>query len=214
MTVPSIAPASAASLAAAGEVTLLDLRAPASFAAGHPRGALSLPFSARGLGERARVVLPPSGAVVLVVPDDATADVAAEQLAAAGIPVRAALADGFDGWRDAGLSVAAIGEVGVDELAESVSGATVIDVREPMEWTTGHVPGALLVPLGELRGSLASIPKDRPVITICEAGVRSSTAASLLADAGFADVAHVPAGSSGYRASGLPLAYPALEVTR
>jgi rhodanese-related sulfurtransferase len=84
----------------------------------------------------------------------------------------------------------------------------VVDVREPVEWTTGHVPGALLIPLGTLGSALPAVPRDRPIVTICEAGVRSCTAASILAAAGFTDVAHVPAGSSGYRRSGLPLAFP------
>ena len=73
-------------------------------------------------------------------------------------------------------------------------------------------PGALLVPLGRLRDAMVSIPRGRHVVTICEAGVRSCTAASLLSAAGFADVAHVPAGSAGYRRSGLPLAFPSEEV--
>lgn len=213
MTVPAVSAAAAHGLAARGEVSLLDVRTPAAFAEGHPKDALSVPFSARGLGVRARAVLPAApSSVVLVAPDGPSADTAAAQLTAAGVAVHGAVAGGFDGWRAAGLPVATIGEVAIAALARVAEDATIIDVREPMEWTTGHVPGALLIPLGQLRTAIPSIPRDRRVIAICEAGVRSCTAASVLAAAGFSSVAHVPAGSSGYRAAGLPLAFAPAEV--
>lgn len=212
MTLVAIGSATARVLAEGGEAVLLDLRLPAAFARGHAAGALSVPFSPRGLGARVRVVLPPGTRVVLVAPDTATAEAAAAQLTEASLTVRGVLNGGPDAWRAAGLPEAAIGEVAVDEVPRLANGATVIDVREPLEWATGYVPCALLVPLGTLRDALPSISRKRPVITICEAGVRSCTAASILAAAGFEDVAHVPAGSSGYRRSGLPLAFPSEEV--
>ncbi|MGH2378473.1 MAG: rhodanese-like domain-containing protein [Candidatus Limnocylindria bacterium] len=194
------------------EVVLIDLRTPSEFAARHVAGSLSVPFSQRGLGERVRTVLRPGSPAVLVAPDEATGQAAAAQLAEAGVLLRGMLEGGFAAWRDAGFPRSSLGEIAVDDLPRLGAGSTIVDVREPLEWTTGHVPGALLIPLGELRDSLHSIPRDRPVITICEAGIRSCTAASLLASAGFTKVAHVPAGSSGYRASRLPLAFPAAEV--
>ena len=198
----------AQSLVERGEAVLVDLRAPADFAAEHAAGSLSVPFSQRGLAQRVEVVRPVGAAAVLLAPDDSTAHAAAAQLKDSAVPLRGALEGGLRGWRDAGLPRSSLGEIAVGDLPRLASGATIVDVREPLEWMTGHVPGALLIPLGELRGSLPSIRSDRPVITICEAGVRSCTAASVLASAGFTDVAHVPAGSSGYRASALPLAYP------
>ena len=149
---------------------------------------------------------------MLVADDDQTAAAAAAQLSEAGIAVRGALEGGFAAWRAAGLPEGQVGEVAVEELPSLSDDSTVVDVREPMEWATGHVPGALLIPLGKLRESVSTIPRRGRVIAICEAGVRSCTAASILEAAGFADVAHVPAGSSGYRRSGLPLAFPQEKV--
>lgn len=212
MSVPLLDPGAVPSLAERGEVVLVDVRPPADFARAHPAKALSVPFSPRGLGPRVRVALPLAAAVVLIAPDDATAQRSAAQLAEADIPVRGVLAGGFPAWSAAGLPEAAVAEIAVEELPRSAADSTIVDVREPLEWTTGHVPGALLVPLGGLREAMPSIPRHRRVIAICEAGVRSCTAASLLASAGFTDVAHVPAGSAGYRASGLPLAFPASEL--
>ncbi len=99
----------------------------------------------------------------------------------------------------------------MQELASRSAGATVVDVREPMEWTIGYVPGARLIPLGSLRDRIDEIPRDRRVVVICEAGIRSCVGASILARAGHPDVAHVPGGSSEYRRAGLPLAFPTPE---
>jgi rhodanese-related sulfurtransferase len=212
MTLRAVSPAAARALAERGEATLVDIRPPAAFARGHPAGALSVPYSPRGLATRVGVALRPDAALVLVASDEATGEAAAAQLIEAGVVVRGALEGGSAAWRAADLAEAGVREVAIEELPGLAEVATVIDVREPLEWSTGYVPGALLVPLGRLRDAMLSIPRDRRVVTICEAGVRSCTAASLLGAAGFADVAHVPAGSAGYRRSGLPLAFPSEEV--
>lgn len=211
MTLALVSPARAQALIENSAAILLDVRGPADFARGYATGALSVPFSPRGLARRVDSVLPLGASVIIVAPDDGSAEAASAQLAADGIRVRGALAGGFDAWRAAGFPEAVIGEVAVEQLPDRGAHVTVLDVREPLEWATGHVPDALLVPLGKLRDALPSIPRSGRVIAICEAGVRSSTAASILAAAGAGDVAHVPAGTSGYRRAGLPLAFPAPE---
>lgn len=201
-------------LAEKNVTVLLDVRSPAEFAHRHAIGALSVPFSPRGLARRVGAVLLRGASVIIIAPEDGSAEAAAEQLAGDGIGVLGVLAGGFPAWRAAGFPDAGIREVAVEELPGRPPDVTVIDVREPLEWETGHVPGARLVPLAALRDALPSIPRHAPVVAICEAGIRSCTAASILAAAGIADVAHVPAGSSGYRRAGLPLAFPAPEEER
>jgi hydroxyacylglutathione hydrolase len=208
----ALAPVAAHEVQERGAV-LVDLRPPAAFASGHPAGALSVPFSPRGLARRVGVALPSTGpAVVLLAPDEAIAEQAGAELRGEGIAVRGVLEGSFAAWHAAGLPETSLAEVALDELTRLTGQDTVVDVREPLEWTTGHVPGALLIPLGTVRDRLPSIPRGGRVIVICEAGVRSSTAASILASSGFPLVAHVPAGSSGYRKSGLPLEFPAADA--
>lgn len=214
MTLAAVSPASARASAERGGAVLLDLRPPAAFAHAHAAGALSVPFSARGLAERVRIAIPPGVSVILVAPDEAIAAAAATQLGAASIDVRGVLGGGMDAWLTAALPVAAVAEVGVEELSRLGREVTVVDVREPLEWETGYVPGALRIPLGRLREEPPPAPRESRVVTICEAGVRSCSAASILASAGFTDVAHVPAGTSGYRQARLPLAFPAPEEVK
>jgi len=60
-------------------------------------------------------------------------------------------------------------------------GAVVIDVREPYEYVTGHVPGARLVPVGQLAGLVGELPRTGRVYMICATGNRSLAAADYLA---------------------------------
>jgi len=65
-------------------------------------------------------------------------------------------------------------------------GAVALDVRTPLEHDEmGHIPGALLLPVELLSAAPAVLPDDgRPVVVVCEHGVRSREAAALLAEAG------------------------------
>ncbi len=61
---------------------------------------------------------------------------------------------------------------------------TIIDVRTPREYEDGHIPGALLIPLTELRRRWQEIPRDKPVITYCEVGQRAYYANRILRQKG------------------------------
>jgi len=69
-----------------------------------------------------------------------------------------------------------------------------VDVREPAEWEIVRIPGAVLIPKGDLPGKLAELPQDRPIVAYCKTGIRSAEALALLKQAGFADAKHVQGG--------------------
>jgi rhodanese-related sulfurtransferase len=83
-------------------------------------------------------------------------------------------------------------------------GAVVIDVREPGEYVSGHVPGARLMPLGRLPQHLGEVPRDRRVYVVCASGNRSKAAADLLARAGI-DAVSVAGGTGGWQRAGKPV---------
>lgn len=64
-------------------------------------------------------------------------------------------------------------------------GAQVIDVRTRPEFQGGHIRGAVNIPLQELTTHLSKIKKDKPVITCCASGMRSSSAKGLLESKGY-----------------------------
>jgi rhodanese-related sulfurtransferase len=81
----------------------------------------------------------------------------------------------------------------------------IVDVREPSEWSTGRLPGARLVPLGELRAHpKESLPRDG-IIFVCAAGVRSETAARVALQNGCTQVYNLGGGTRSWTKAGFPL---------
>ena len=200
-------------LVQAGNAKIVDLRGPSDFAHGHARGALSLPYSEKGLEDRLRLLLEPQSSVILFVETPEKTEGALGQLSEGAFPVAGVTEESMEAWHDNGLPTEALAEVSVAELAEAVSGGktVVLDVREPIEWETGHVPDAILVSLGTLRERLHELPQEAGITVICEAGVRSSAAASILQAHGFVGVANVLEGTAGYRNASLPLQFTEID---
>lgn len=99
-----------------------------------------------------------------------------------------------------------IDEVGLEALDARGPDAVVLDVREPAEYALGHVPGAVNLPQADLATRLAEVPRDRPVLVVCQGGMRSRRAAEFLAAQGYAAVQSVAGGTAAWRAAGRPLA--------
>ncbi|HET6504994.1 MAG TPA: rhodanese-like domain-containing protein [Amycolatopsis sp.] len=86
-------------------------------------------------------------------------------------------------------------------------GISLLDVREQDEWTAGHAPEALHIPLGELParvGELGALPDDRPVYVICRSGGRSARAAAWLNASGW-DAVNVAGGMKSWQVEGRPV---------
>ena len=63
-------------------------------------------------------------------------------------------------------------------------GAVVVDVRQPDEWVSGHVAGALHIPVDEVLTRTEELPKDKKLLFICAQGVRSGLACEMAAAMG------------------------------
>ena len=68
------------------------------------------------------------------------------------------------------------------------NGAQIIDVRTKGEFQSGHIKGAVNIPLDSLKNNLSKLKKVKPVITCCASGMRSASAKGLLKANGFVDV--------------------------
>lgn len=102
-------------------------------------------------------------------------------------------------------------EVDVDAFAAAhADGALVIDVREPFEYVSGHVPDARLIPLDRLPRRTHELPAGEPVYVICASGNRSWTAARYLIGHGI-DARSVAGGTGEWAARGLPVVRGAQE---
>jgi rhodanese-related sulfurtransferase len=112
---------------------------------------------------------------------------------------------------------ARIREISANEAAEATKKdprTLILDVREPAEWSEGHIPGALLVPRGmlEAKADLEYANREprladraQPIIVHCASGARSALAADVLQAMGFSDVRSMAGGIAAWREKGLPI---------
>ena len=159
------------------EAQVLDVRPVGAFAGGHLPRALSVPVSGTRFSTKAAFVL-----------DDGPVVVAASSAQEAAEAIR--------GLRSVGmLDIAGyvlgggteqLDVVGIEQLDELLeAGAELIDVREKEERDTGYIAGSRNIPYRLLALGEADLPRDRPIVTICETGPRAAIAASILSARGF-----------------------------
>ena len=196
---PDVLAGSALRRALAGHATVIDSRTPPEFDTGHIAGSINLPVSSPGVGTRAGWALDPADPVVIVAGDDAEGRQMVSALQAVGFwQLEGMCIADPDAWQRASIPVARAGAWDLEQLAAGLRQDVVdlVDVREPREWTSGHIAGSHHVPLHRLR-DVASIilpQRGRTTAVACAAGVRAAFAASLLRRAGRTDVVRVAGG--------------------
>jgi molybdopterin-guanine dinucleotide biosynthesis protein A/rhodanese-related sulfurtransferase len=100
--------------------------------------------------------------------------------------------------------MADVPEIDIDELARrQAAGAYVLDVRNPDEYVEAHVPGAVLLPLGELNERWHEVPEG-DVLVICKSGARSARAVEALNGVGRTTV-NVAGGTMAWIDAGRPV---------
>jgi hydroxyacylglutathione hydrolase len=196
---------------------IIDMRNADRFAEGHIGGSLSVPYG-KSFSTWIGSIVPIAGEILLLAEHDIASDVAHEsdQPEAVRLAVRDLSRIGFDGivgwvkadealedWRSAGHALHAIPQLTVHQAAAQ-TGATVVDVRGRTEWSTGHVPGAMHLPLSDLRQRVGELPAT-PLLVHCQSGARSAVATSLLHRLGRHDAANVRGGFVAWRSSGFPV---------
>lgn len=191
---------------------LLDTRSKTAFVERHIPGATHLEADDQ-LSNRIGFVLPPEAPVVLFLENtDEYANVV-YALARVGYEnVVGYLNVSLDEWQAMGLPITSgdvqdIDALELKQLLDSGNGSkpVVLDVREHWEYRMGHVPGAVLIPLGQLMSRLNELNPETPVAVICASGSRSQSAAALLGQKGFKKVYNVSRGISEWQMRGLPV---------
>lgn len=112
---------------------------------------------------------------------------------------------------------AKIREVAPGAFHAAAADALVIDVREPSEFETGHIPGSINIPRGVLEFQVDAHPavanvsdpalshKERPIMVVCRTGGRAALSAVNLQRLGFTDVRSIAGGVLAWGEAGLPL---------
>ena len=80
-----------------------------------------------------------------------------------------------------------------------------LDVRTPDEFALGSLPGAVNIPLDEIRDRIAELPSNKPIYTFCAVGLRGYLAYRILIQHGFKEVYNLSGGLKTYRAATAPI---------
>lgn len=83
------------------------------------------------------------------------------------------------------VSIRTVSAAEAKQLIDGSHPPFILDVRQPQEFASGHIPNAVLVPLNDLGNQMSKLPKDAQILTVCRSGARSSAAARMLAEQGF-----------------------------
>lgn len=203
---PQKTPADLRAALAAG-TKVFDMRPATDFSMGGVPGTLSVPMN--GSFTTWMGWFAPYTDDFYLIGDAATVDVAVRDLAMIGL-------DRIAGWFDpsvvvewmaaSGRPLTQVPQIVVGDLAESIKhgGVTLIDVRNHNEWSVGHIPGALHIPLGRLAERIAEIPLEKPIVMQCAGGARSLIGASVLKAHGLDRVINLTGGYGAWTKAGLP----------
>jgi len=189
-----------------GGHVILDTRPASQYGTGHIPGSYNIGLSgqfASWAGSLIKADVP----VIIVAEDFDGVREARMRLARVGLErVSGYLQGGVLAWHDAGLPLAAIEQIAVEELRHRIdeqSVDTVIDVRRPPEWNSGHIESAVHMPLNHLSESALPLNRDAKIAVLCAGGYRSSIASSVLEQLGFRHISNVVGGMTAWNNANL-----------
>ncbi len=186
---------------------LLDVRDGAEFAKGHLTGSLNI-----GLGGQyatwAGTLLDREKPIVILA-EPGREHEAALRLGRIGFDhVRGYLANGLAALATRPDLISTTERVSpTDFNAELAGSPVVLDIRNPREYATKHIPGSLNIPLNHLEERLAEVPRDRRIAVHCAGGYRSSAAASILHRHGITNLIEMTGGIAAWESAKLPLVF-------
>ncbi|NMC48344.1 MAG: MBL fold metallo-hydrolase [Desulfovibrio sp.] len=187
---------------------VIDVREGAAFGGMHIPGSLNIGFE-KQLANWVGMVVDPDADILLVTPNRDDYERMTLELHRIGYDrIMGYLRDGIMGWLLSGRPVDQLRLIAPRRLAEHLDAgqARVLDVRTPAEWASGHLAGAMHLPLTDLiEGKTPDAPRDAELVMLCASGYRSNIAAGLLIKKGFTRVASLAGGIMAWGSADLPV---------
>lgn len=178
---------------------IVDTRTAARFAAGHLPGSFNIPLNKSFLNWSGALI--PSNTDFYLVTDrdtdEAVRDLLGELCKIGLTRVRGVFRSGLIAdWKSKHSALETVQQLEPGELQQlrSQRDVQVIDVRNPDEWSKGHLPGAIHIPLAALPDRIDELDKSHPIVVHCQGGGRAAIATSLLQSRGMTDVATMTGG--------------------
>ncbi|MDH4238351.1 MAG: MBL fold metallo-hydrolase [Phycisphaerae bacterium] len=192
-------------MADSNKTVVVDIRAYETFGGQHVPGAYHIDFGGN-FATFAGWILPPGKDILIIGNSFEQAQESAVWLKRVGLDRAVAyLEGGMFAWVVEGLSTAHVRQLSAEELyVMTTKGEEMIlvDVRAPREYESGHIRGAVNIPVADLRTRYKELDKNKPIVLICSTGHRSSLGASILKQRRFKNVYNVAGGMTGYSAAG------------
>lgn len=181
---------------------ILDTRAPQVFAQGFIPNSINIGLDG-SFAPWVGALVPDIKQPLLIVADEGRESEVVTRLARVGYDHAVGfLRDGIEGWKRAGKEIDAVHSINADELAGALSRAseaTILDVRKPTEYASGHVEGALNLPLDYINDNMpVNDPAHRHYV-YCGSGYRSMIFISILKARGYDNLIDVRDGYNGIR---------------
>lgn len=189
-------------------VQILDVRDAAEYAKGHLAGSINI-----GLGGQyatwAGTVLDRAKPIV-IISEPGREQEAALRLGRIGFDhVKGFLKEGMGALAQRQDLVWPTERVSAPMLHEELQSQTpplIIDIRNPREWNTKHIPGGINIPLNHLQERIQEVPRDRRLAIHCAGGYRSSIAVSILNQYGITNLIELAGGITAWEAAKYPIA--------
>jgi rhodanese-related sulfurtransferase len=181
----------------------LDVRDGSVYAEEHVLGSINIPLSGGQVAGRAGWLIEPEENVLVVAENEEQARAVAGELGSIRAGGRLAwLEGGLEAWKATGGETASLPQLSARELDEMLQQGeidTVVDVREPDEWRSNHIEGALNISHREMRQRWPELDKDSRIAVICAGGLRSVIAASVLESNGFSRIYNIKGGMGSWQ---------------
>ena len=189
--------------------TVVDTRPAARFASKHISRTINIPLGKSFLTWMGALVPYDRDLFLIVDGDAAAARAITEQLRKIGLVRIGGFADAdvVDVWTERQGKTRQVSQLDVTALDSRRRDGPVqlIDVRSPDEWSGGHLPGAIHIPLAALPDRVGEIDPGTPVVVHCQGGGRSAIAASFLKAQGIEGVSNLEGGYDAWVANKLPV---------
>ncbi|HEY9712514.1 MAG TPA: rhodanese-like domain-containing protein [Chroococcales cyanobacterium] len=187
---------------------IVDLRDNSEYASGHIKGSMNIGLSGQ-FASWAGTLIELGTPIILMANDLEQVGEAVMRLARVGIEsVIGYLNPDTTSFIETDFKPVQSKVISTGELKQALQegdGLLVVDLRRVGEYDTGHVPGAINIPLAELPGKIGQLPKDRTLAIICAGGYRSSIGNGVLERSGVNQAINVLGGTAAWKNAGYPV---------
>ena len=189
---------------------VIDARPAAEFAAGHVPGTLNIPLGKSFLNWIGALVPEESDLYIITEAesDDAVKHILGDLCKIGMTRVSGVFqADVLQAWKSLRGALEKVTQLDAPSLKKLTgkNALQIVDVRSPEEWSEGHLPGAIHIPLAQLPDRVGELDVSAPIVLHCKGGGRSSIATSFLQSRGIANVSNLAGGFDAWVAQGFEI---------